>query len=83
MKEKKEYIIMKSVIAEDMKCTRKELGLTQAQMAAELKLDIRSYCNIESGRSICGTVTFSLYLSNLCPDVGMLLDKIRTAIQID
>ena len=77
MKEKKEYLVLRTILSEDMKKTRKELGLTQSQMAAKLKLDVRSYCNIESGRSLCGTLALLLYFSKLCPDVEMLLERIR------
>lgn len=77
MKDKKMHSIYKEVITEHIKATRKELGLTQAEMSAKLQIDLRTYCNIESGRSLCGTMTLLIYLLYICPDVNGLLDEIR------
>ena len=77
MKDKKMHSVFKEVITEHIKATRKELGLTQAEMAAKLQIDLRTYCNIESGRSLCGTMTLLMYLLYICPDVNGLLDEIK------
>ena len=77
MKDKKMHSVFKEVITEHIKKTRKELGLIQAEMAAKLQIDLRTYCNIESGRSLCGTMTLLMYLLYICPDVNGLLDEIK------
>ena len=77
MKDKKLHAEFKEVITEHIKATRKEIGLTQAEMAAKLQIDLRSYCNIESGRSLCGTMILLIYLLYIYPDVNGLLNEIR------
>ena len=77
MKDKKMHSVFKEVITEHIKATRKELGLTQAEMATKLQIDLRTYCNIESGRSLCGTMTLLMYLVYICPDVNGLLENIK------
>lgn len=77
MKDKKMHSVFKEVITEHIKATRKELGLTQAEMAAKLQIDLRTYCNIESGRSLCGTMTLLNYFLDICPDINGLLNEIR------
>ena len=58
-----------------------ENNLTQAQMAEYFVMDIRSYADIDSGRSSCGLLTFVLYLIYLCPDIGELIDEIRDSFE--
>ena len=77
MKDKKMHSVFKEVITEHIKATRKELGLTQAEMATKLQIDLRTYCNIESGRSLCGKMTLLMYLVYICPDVNGLLENIK------
>lgn len=56
-------------------------NLTQAQMAELLVMDIRSYADIDSGKSSCGLLTFVLYLLYLCPDIDGLIDEIRISFE--
>ena len=56
-------------------------GLTQAQMAEYLVMDIRSYADIDSGKSSCGLLTFVLYLMYLCPDIDELIEEIRVSFE--
>lgn len=58
-----------------------ENGLTQAQMAECLVMDIRSYADIDSGKSSCGLLTFVLYLMYLCPDIDELIEEIRICFE--
>lgn len=71
------YEELKDFLAKRMRKERKELGMTQAKMAEALDLDLRSYNNVENGRSLCSTVTFLLYLLNVCPDSDGLLEEIK------
>ena len=58
-----------------------ENNLTQAQMAEYFVMDIRSYADIDSGRSSCGLLTFVLYLIYLCPDITAFIDEIRDSFE--
>ena len=58
-----------------------ENSLTQAQMAEYLVMDIRSYADIDSGKSTCGLLTFILYLIYLCPDIEDLINEIRVSFE--
>ena len=61
--------------------SKTENNLTQAQMAEYLVMDIRSYADIDSGKSSCGLLTFVLYLIYLCPDIDKLMDEIRDSFE--
>ena len=56
--------------------TRATLGLTQREMSELLSIGERSYCDIESGASICGTLTLILLLS-LQEDPNIILQSLR------
>ncbi len=72
------YSMLRSMLANHMRKTRKELGWTQAQMAEKLELDLRSYSNVENDKSLCSTMTLMLYLSYICPDADQLLQEIKS-----
>ena len=50
-------------------------------MAEYLVMDIRSYADIDSGKSACGLLTFVLYLMYLCPDIEELINEIRVSFE--
>lgn len=56
-------------------------NLTQAQMAELLVMDIRSYADIDSGKSTCSLLTFVLYMMYLCPDIEALINEIRNSFE--
>ena len=56
--------------------TRATLGLTQKEMSELLSIGERSYCDIESGTSICGTLTVILLLS-MQDDPNIILQSLR------
>ena len=60
-------------LAADFYTTRRSLGLTQTQMAEQLKIEPRSYSNLEHGRSLCGTQVFFLYLFRMKKDQKQFL----------
>ena len=72
------YQALKTFLADHMRETRKELKLTQAQMAEKLELDIRSYSNVENAKSLCSTITLLHYLLHVCTDVPALLDELKS-----
>lgn len=59
--------------------TRAALDLTQAEMAARLEMDERSYCKLEYRQSCCSAVTLALYLLRVCEDVPAFLEQLRRA----
>ena len=52
------------------------MQLTQAEMAELLEMDIRSYSNIDNGKSMCRTQTFILFLLHCKPDMDELLKEL-------
>lgn len=67
--------ILKQDLREKVLCERARLGYTQKQMAEILEMSERSYADIESGVSACGTLTAVLLLIKL-PDRNEFLQKI-------
>ena len=71
---------MKSVLRQRLRVlaleTRATLGLTQKEMSELLSIGERSYSDIESGTSICGTLTVILLLS-LQDDPNLILQSLR------
>ncbi len=74
------YSMLRSLLANHMRKTRKDLGWTQSQMAEKLELDLRSYSNVENDKSLCSTMTLMLYLLYICPDANQLLQEIKEAM---
>lgn len=72
---------LKTICHEHIISTKVENELTQAQMAEYLAMDIRSYADIDSGKSSCSLLTFVLYLIYLCPDVDELINEIRLSFE--
>ncbi len=76
------YPAIRTIIAKHMHKSRKELALTQAQMAERLELDLRSYSNIENDKSLCNTKTFMLYLLYTCTDPNGLLAELKAEMDV-
>ena len=49
------------------------MGLTQAQMAELLQMDVRSYVELDHGKSMCSTLSFVLFLLYCCSDTEVLV----------
>lgn len=60
---------MEEVLKEELRklaiITRDELHLTQREMAEYLEMSESSYSDIETGRTMCGTLTTTLLLGTL------------------
>ena len=76
------YSSLRALLADHMRKDRKELGLTQAQMAEKLDLDLRSYSNVENDKSLCSTMTLLLYLLYICPDANALMKEIKDEMDV-
>lgn len=55
-------------LSADFRSTRKALGFTQARMAEELGIDVRSYADLENGKNLCSTPVFIRYLTKFKKD---------------
>ncbi|MBQ9805397.1 MAG: helix-turn-helix domain-containing protein [Clostridia bacterium] len=60
---------MEEILKEELRrlaiITRDELHLTQREMAERLEMSESSYSDIETGRTMCGTLTTTLLLGKL------------------
>ena len=60
---------METILKEELRklaiMTRDELHLTQREMAESLEMSESSYSDIETGRTMCGTLTTTLLLGKL------------------
>lgn len=64
------------------KPARKVLGWTQARMAEALMMDVRSYCDLEHGKSGCSALTLALFLIQVCADPSLFLHELTIAFRI-
>lgn len=72
---------LRSYMSADFLATRKSLGLTQAQMAELLDIDLRSYADLEHGKNLCCTRVLLLYLLRCRRDRDGFLDEIGTVLK--
>lgn len=66
---------VKAYLAKRLLATRKELKLTQEKMSESLRMSVRSYTEIERGRSGFSATTLLFFLSGLPEEQA--LDVIR------
>ncbi len=59
----------------------KELNYTQGKMAEMLHMATRSFADIESGKSMCGTLTAVLLLMRLA-DANLFLEEIKNKFKL-
>lgn len=72
---------LQPIIAAALKNWRQKEGLTQAQMAKKLLIDLRTYSNLEPAAAIPTASTLLLFISLLDdpdPFIKDLCDKIKT-----
>ena len=72
---------LKRILCKWFGSTRITCNLTQAEMAEELLIDVRSYADIDRGISLCGTLTLVLFLIYFCPEPSYVLREIRSAFE--
>ena len=73
--------ILKSQFYNHVIRTRSRLSLTQEQMAETLAMDVRSFMNIDHGKSGCSALTLSLFLIYYCEDVAAFLKELKLAFE--
>lgn len=67
---------LRDFMSADFYATRKELGVTQEQMAELLHIDWRSYIDLEHGKSLCCTKVFVLYVRQFKSDPAQFFDEL-------
>ena len=73
-------LILKNFICPKLKPIRKSLGWTQARMAEELMMDVRSYIDLEHGESGCSALTLVLILLRLYSDPLLFLTELSCVL---
>ena len=75
---------MEEILKEELRrlaiVARDELHLTQREMAESLEMSESSYSDIETGRTMCGTLTTTLLLNKL-GDPTVALRQINEKLQ--
>lgn len=68
---------LRSIFCRWIRNTRAELEISQEEMAAKLYMSRRSYADLESGVSCCGTLTLTVFLTEICEDPERFLEEVR------
>lgn len=71
---------LRAFMSSDFYITRKQLNLSQIQMAERLHIDPRSYAELEHGRNLCCTRVFVFYLFRCTQEREMFLRNIERMI---
>lgn len=69
--------ILKQFFHEHQTKTRADLRLTQAQMAGRLKMEPRSYSDLDRGINSCSALTLVCYLVYCCEDPIQFLSELH------
>ncbi len=59
---------------------RTDMEITQSDMSQMLAMSLRSYSDLESGKSGCSATTLVLFLVRICPDPMAFLEELREAM---
>lgn len=73
--------VLKNMIHLEFCQTRDRLCYTQAQMAELLQISLRSYADIDRGKSMCSGETLLLFLVYCCADPNAFIASIKTALE--
>ncbi len=65
------------------RATRKQLGITQEEMAERLDIATRSYSDLEHGKCLCSTVVFLRYMRIQGKDALELLEELEALLLWD
>ena len=68
---------LRSFLAADFETTRKAMKLSQLKMSELLDIDLRSYSNLEHGKSLCNTRVFLRYVFHCKEDPASFMEQIR------
>ena len=73
--------LLRAFMSADLFHTRKSLGLSQADMAELLSIDLRSYADLEHGKNLCCTRVFIFYLLRCKKDRHQFLLDVEAALR--
>lgn len=66
-----------------VKRSRKDLGITQEEMADRLLMAGRTYIDLEQGKNCCSALTLALYMIYVSSDPVQFLEELREAFGLD
>ena len=73
--------ILKNLFYENLTYTRNQKKMTQDEMAEVLMMDVRSYVELDHGKSSCSALTLCLFLVFACENPGDFLDKFKISVE--
>lgn len=75
---RKQYTsIFKEFFYKKLIYSRNELGISQEEMAERLEMAVRSYIDLDHGKTGCSAVTLVLYLIYVCDEPQTFLDELK------
>lgn len=66
-----------------VKRSRKDLRITQEEMADRLLMAGRTYIDLEQGKNCCSALTLALYMIYVSSDPVQFLEELREAFELD
>lgn len=66
-----------------VKRSRKDLGITQEEMADRLLMAGRTYIDLEQGKNCCSALTLALYMIYVSSDPVQFLEELREVFELD
>lgn len=74
---------LKHFFHKKVKRSRKDLGITQEEMADRLLMAGRTYIDLEQGKNCCSALTLALYMIYVSSDPVRFLEELREAFELD
>lgn len=65
------------------KRSRKDLGITQEEMADRLLMTGRAYIDLEQWKNCCSALTLALYMIYVSSDPVQFLEELREVFELD
>jgi len=75
--------ILKKFFHQEVSQTRYDLGISQEKMAEKLALAVRTYVDLDHGKTCCSEVTLALYLIYVCPNPNKFLEELRYVFETE
>ena len=75
------HVAIKDYLQKKIVNFRMTNNLSQGKMADNLLMDLRSYVDIENGKSACSMVTFVVFILLVSPDCSEILGDLRRIIK--
>ncbi len=73
--------ILKVFFHRKVLAARRELEISQEEMARRLVMDSRTYVDLEHGKYSCSAVTLAIYLIFVCKDADAFLKELRQVFE--